>query len=247
MPTAYHLTVHFDNQGTWGAGDVVNSFTVLDSTGTDDADVDDICAAIRGFYNSYQGGGTLQVSDFLAPNLSRLANESKIKAYAIPFNLDGSPHGSPVYEESFTLGPSASATAIPPQVASVLTLRGRGALIAPVEVPGVPKPTRPKQRKTGRIYLGPFNTTVMGTSADGVARSTEGWRNVVSNAAEELQEALNAIGCIWCVWSRADEQLYGITSVEVDNSFDVLRSRQALPGERVKVAFAPVPSLALGA
>jgi len=95
--------------------------------------------------------------------------------------------------------------------------------------------------------MGPLNRSAETTSGAGISRSSAGWRNVANNACEELQAQMVADDHIWCIWSRSNANVYGVTSSEIDNSFDVLRSRKSLATERAVTTFAAVPALALGA
>jgi hypothetical protein len=243
----FHVVVQLEGASGFTDETVVNTFNFVTATVPDETDYANLASDVQGFYNAYQGGGSLQISDYIAGHISRAAEACSLKIYDLFAALDGDPHGSPVYSQNWTLGAAAVADALPAQVASVITLRGRGALLQPVEAGGTPPLTRPRSRYTGRIYLGPLNGSAVTTSSSGIARSSEGWRNVAGNACEELQEAANADGWIWAVWSRSDAAMRGITSVEIDNSLDVMRSRKQPATERVATVFSPVPSLSLGA
>lgn len=152
------------------------------------------------------------------------------------------PHGSPIAEDAFTL-PASIASALPGQVACCMTLRGRDALAQAVEGPG---DIRPRARRSGRLYLGPLNRATL-DEGGAQGRPLAVFRNDMLLAAEGLQDNLVDGDCIWSVWSRTSAALFGIERVEVDNSYDVIRSRKANTTARDTRTFLPEPALVLGA
>jgi hypothetical protein len=228
------------------AGDaVVNTFAFKTDVLIDSAVVLDIHNAVDQFYNATPAGEDAAVKDFLSPQLSRAAGSMKLQMYDITGHLDGSPAGSPIAEDEVTLqAASGTGKSLPPQAAVALTLRGRGAIEQPVEGPGG---IRPRQKRTGRIYIGSLmdNATEPGVGTPGRVANT--FRNVLTHAAEVLQDSLVDGDYAWCVWSRSNAAMYAIERVECDDSYDVLRSRKLAPTVRTVRTFNPVPSLVLGA
>lgn len=166
-------------------------------------------------------------------------------------NMVPPPHGSPAFEGATILTAAGGAEALPSECAVVMTLRGRGALLRPIEAADSDDPQslvdRPRQRATGRLYLGPLNVGAMEHDTNGSARVSTYLRNALRISAEAFQESLNSEGWIWAVWSRQEGELFGVTSVEVDDAFDTQRRRGVTPVARNAQVFSPVPDIALGA
>lgn len=224
---------------------VVNSFVVTDAGPGDAAAYAELVVPnIMEFFTTVRSGMVRAIGTYLSATLSRAAGTHVYKAYALSGHLDGSPHGSPVFEATTNLPAAASVENAPPQTTVVLTLRGRGAVTSSVELGDG---SRPRTRATGRLHIGSLNVTGLDRPASGVTRPSAEFRQDLLLAAEGLQDSLNAEGSTWAIWSRKDTVLRAITSAEVDDSLDVLRSRKMQPTVRDKRVFAPVPSIALGA
>lgn len=222
----------------------VNTFAFGSDVDVDAAVQLDILNAVASFYTGVPTGGTAAVGTYLTPRLSRSVGECSLKMYDITGHLDGSPHGSPIAEGAFTLPAAGSGQALPPQAAVAITLRARNALLEPVE--GAPN-IRPRQRKTGRIYIGPLNLTAVDSDTGVGDQVKNAMRDNLMRACEDLQDALVDGDYAWGVWSRAEQDLIPVTRVEVDNSFDVIRSRKRGATVRDERTFAPAPALVLGA
>lgn len=244
--------------------DFQNAFVVhMDAEVGDfeETDFDDVQTALVAFYNANQLNGA-SIAAYTANTVSRAAGACLIRYYDITGKLQGvanakgnivpPPHGSPLTVGAFTLGAAGGATSLPSEVSVVMTLRGRDALERPVETSdGSDAGTlidRPRQRSTGRLYLGPLTTAALAAQgADNQVRPQVAMMTTMRQAAEKLQDDLNALGFIWCVWSRTEGELKGIVQVETDDAFDTQRRRGAQPAARTATAFIPVPDLALGA
>lgn len=213
-----------------------NSFAFASDVAISPGVILDIHNAVASFYQ--------EIGIYLSSRLSRAAGDCTLKMYDVTNHLDGSPHGSPIADDAFTLPASAVSDNLPTQVAACLTLRARGALDQPVEGPG---DIRPRQRFSGRLFVGPLNEDPRDSSAGDGSYLKQGFVDAVLLAAENLQDALVDGDYAWCVWSRARADMVPITRVEMDNSFDVIRSRQLAPTLRTARTFAPAPSLILGA
>lgn len=210
-----------------------------------------IFARLVAFYGAVAPPATQPISHFLSTAISRQANVCELQAYDITNHLDGSPHGSPIAVGNFGIGPAGVDANLAPQVAAVLTLRGRNAWNYPVEAPDAgdddSQVDRPRQRRTGRLYLGPFNTGAAGTNSQKPAHIDGAFRVTAVHSAEALQDTVNALGYGWAVWSRKNEATSIIERVEIDSSWDTMRSRKARPEVRETLTFVPTPPLALGA
>lgn len=202
----------------------------------------DIKFALELFYFSTNAPGVLPIYDYLGPMISRAAAPI-VSLYDLTGHLDGSPHGSPVYADTLgmTGAGAAPATGIPSECAAVLTLRGDGWQTALVEVPDGADAgalvDRPRQRRSGRIYIGPFRSDVAQTAAGtGNVVVNGNLRNAMLYGAQRMKGELDAGGYDWCVWSRKDANLYPITHVQVDNAFDTQRTRGTDSTERDTLA-----------
>lgn len=210
-----------------------------------------LCDTIQEAMN-FQGPDMVRpLTSYFASTLNRGVDTGEFKVYDVTDHLDGSPHGSPIWTQPLEITAAALATSLPPQVAACLTLRARDALSFPVEAPdGADEGfqiDRPRQRRTGRQYLGPLNTLATNGNTSTGARPRQEFVDDAVAYAENLQEDLNDEGMAWCVWSRTNESFSVITRAEMDDSFDVIRSRKVSATSRSVRIFAPVPDLALGA
>lgn len=229
--------------------------------------LDNVLNGVADFYR-FDGEGQpagSAIGGFLAHTVDRTANRAIVKAYDITGKLGINPatgrvynHGSPVGEQAFTLPAAQSSQNEAPQVAVVVTLRARDYALQPVELPNPAAPpatTRPRTRRTGRLYIGPLGRAAGNTGnivgSPLVVSST--FRTALAASVEQLQQNVNAgdLGgngkATFCVWSRQDAAMHAIVEAQVDDSFDVIRSRKRDQTVRTSRVFAPVPDLALGA
>jgi hypothetical protein len=206
---------------------IVNAFAFSMPSGF--TDYPNLLARVDDFYNAVQVGATQPLAAYMSPSVSRGADSIICRAYDITGHLDGSPHGSPIATRGDTMNSiSPGATALPREVACVLTLRGTAWEDMPVEAPDGSDPgtavDRPKQRHSGRVYFGPLNS-IANDTASSRSRPHSQLRSDMLLAAADLADDARALGGQWCVWSRKDEFLYTITDVQVDNAWDTQRRR----------------------
>lgn len=77
-------------------------------------------------------------------------------------------------------------------------------------------------RRRGRVYLGPFNSTILGT--DGRTNGT--FRTAVVDFGQALLDASDAAtDWAWFIWSTVDQDHSPVTNGWVDNEFDTQRRR----------------------
>lgn len=231
MPT-YLCQVAFEATSGLAEDQVVNDFVVDYLNPIDETNVGALTLPIASFYNFVAAGGQ-SVASFISTMVSRATSSASMKVFDITGHLDGSPHGSPVAQDAMTLSPPAVDMSLPEEVAVVLTTRGSGWQGAAVDVPaGAPGPVgnlRPKQRLSGRLYIGPLATHANhgGELAGAEPRPTIELRTALLNAGEHLVDQLAAAtpDGSWSVWSRAAAQTTPITHIQVDDAFDTMRSR----------------------
>lgn len=219
---------------------VTNSFAVKQEDGDGDEVLFELAEAIQRFYIHVPDGGLVTMSSMLSPTLSRAADACKVEIYDVSGELDGGVHGSPVFANTFTIDATGgAATALPSEVAFVITLEALGRAGAAVEAPDGADPgtevDRPKQRHTGRIYFGPLGAHTV-SIVDGVARPASNIRDTSLLAMQNLASDLQAtdpeleLG----VWSRRDGIVRVAHGVSCDNSFDTQRRRGESPTIRVR-------------
>lgn len=199
-------------------------------------DFADLATAIYGFYWDDVGGVGETVLNYLSEDVRTGASSSwLIEFYEIehPFVNLGSPLAS-VGDDS-PAQVVANSYNLPDEMAICLSF-GASHLTVDESTPGgAPGPigdTHPRARRRGRIYVGPLNAGVS-DGAGANPRPSTGFRDDVTIAARErLAQEADAAGFTWSVWSRADDILRPVTTVWIDNAFDVQRRRGLAPTDR---------------
>lgn len=102
------------------------------------------------------------------------------------------------------VGTASQANATPRQVAETVTFRTAS------------------RKHWGRIYLPGF----VDTQVDSNGRIPQATVDAMATAADGLVDALAANDFVLSVWSRTGKALLGIDQVQVDDVFDVIRSRR---------------------
>lgn len=201
------------------------------------ANVGEISMPLAAFYNGVQANGG-RVAQWLSGSASRTAQACDIKLYDITGKLGGQAHGSPVSEDSFTLGASAQLDPLPDEVSFVTTLHAFGAGAQPVEAADGSDAgslvDRPRQRYTGRMYL-PFLSRSCIAANVAPARPTPDLGGTLRQAYQKLSDDLNNGGILatLCVWSRKDSVMRGVEFVSTDDAFDTQRRRGVRPTARI--------------
>lgn len=240
-----HAVVTLPSVSGFPEDSIVNTFTIGTPLAVS-TDPGDITTALTFFYNGAAANQDNPLAWYLSAQVSRAALGSKIALYNVTNHLDGSPHGPPYFEDSFTLGAANSNAVLPTEVALVATLLGQGRGDVSPEVPDDADPSgvndpgierdRPMQRRTGRIYLGPLGLAGY-DSGDG--RPTLLSRQDILDAMTGLNTALlgRPSGPYrLVVWSRANAATYPVQSCFVDNAYDTQRRRGLRPTVRLTQA-----------
>lgn len=203
--------------------DSINDF-VFEVAGTiDSADADAIGTALAAFYNTVHvvPNQDRAIAEFISTSVSRAANASEVLIYDITADLAGTPHGSPLFLRSFTLGPEATVPGNPiPLPNEVSVVMSYNADLT--DIPEVVGNTRPRARRRGKVYLGPLNSYVIEEDGSGNAIVSPNVRDVVAAAGTILK---GAVGDGWRVWSRADATVRNVVAGHVDDAFDTQRRR----------------------
>lgn len=221
----------------------VNTFAIGGmSESSSTADENTLIAAITGLYNGTTGQ-VLPVAAYIGNQVSRVANMCQIKLYDISGHLDGSPHGSPFRTATFTLAGAQSTTTHPDEVALAVTLEAANRADQRIETVDGADPNllrdRPRQRYTGRYYLGPLEQmSTVAQDANSFARPIAQFTSDVRIATAEFVEAVKTLipGAFVGVWSRADEAIREVDAVSTDNAFDTQRRRGVQPTARLRLA-----------
>lgn len=233
------------------ADSVTNSWAVAGPTPSNTAGaINSVVGAFNAFYNA--ATGVIGIGTWISPTISRVTNACTLRLYDLTANLgEGDLHGSPMAVSPFTLSASSVPEPLPEEVAVVLTIEGEGRSTAAVEiVDPTPEPRsefdsrlalkdRPKQRRTGRVFIGPLNQGAVQDVAD-IARPHTSMRDDILAAAVELNDNLTAINPVegeigLGVWSRVDATVRFVEAFSMDNSFDTQRRRGNAPTSRTRV------------
>lgn len=217
------------------ADEFVNSFVFTDASLA--AAIATANTAVQDFYNGTTGGNP-SIASRLSAIVSRAPGATHVKVYDITTTLAGTPHGSPVSDITFTLAASSNADGLPEEVALCLSYHGAfGTLLekgpsdaaiptseaardagAPAVHTGFDKP---KSRVRGRIFVGPFNSSVLQGTSPFRPATTTGIAPIVGAGTRLL--ALT--GANWSVWSRRNASAVTTTAAYVDNAWDTQRRR----------------------
>lgn len=222
---------------------VQNSFAFKwDTVGAPVAlDFDNLAGRLSGFFNNIQT--VRKIADYLSPELLRGTDVATIRFYDVSAKLNGDPHGSPVATRPMTLAVTAGGAALPSECAAVVTTRAFGWAIQPVEAPDADVPPdakvdRPRQRYTGRFYLGPLRDNT-GELAGNVFRLTADFRQDVLLACSYLFDNALVENWQWSVWSRRNAEFKPIEACQIDNGYDTQRRRGADASQRDTIVLVP--------
>lgn len=168
-----------------------------------------------------------RVSQWLSPAVDSGANKCLVRYFRIDDLTGDPPAMSPIIDRPFTmLGPSGGAIGLPAQVAACVSFHG--------DLTGIPEfggHQRLRQRRRGRIYIGPLNQYTVTPDVTTHVPYLEGsFQHCLSAAAANI--ATGVLPLQWSIWSRADATLYPVLGGFVDNSFDVMRKRKVIRSNR---------------
>jgi len=202
--------------------------------------------AVIDFWQNLHGTQITKIGAYIGAQVSR-AVTTQVKTYDITTHLDGSPHGTPVQTDNFTLAAADVAAFMPDEVAICMSYHGdltglleEGAIdtAIPSDEAAIDEgaPTthtgrdRPKSRHRGRIFIGPlvYNSVI---SSSAPAKLTAQVQNDIKAAATGA--LLGLVGANWRVWSRRDAAVYTVTGGFIDNAFDTQRRRSVRASSRL--------------
>jgi hypothetical protein len=188
-------------------------------------DLSAVATSIRAFYNS--GGAGPFVEHYLANSWLRAGHTIKIYNMAAPL------HSPPQY--SVTLPrittEDDSKGGLPQEVAGCLSYKGS---LSTVDPAGTDTATsRPIERRSGRIFIGPLNIDVLlpsGASEFG-SQPNPAFNLTLRLAGKALFTDLAGQGIAWCIYSKRNHvdgqppYMSPITQFSTDDAFDTQRRR----------------------
>jgi hypothetical protein len=222
---------------------VVNTWTIMGAaSGTLQVDLVEIELALAEFYNAAPAGQPGSLAEVMSLHLSRAANGMTYRFYDLTSHLDGSAHGAPFFTTYGTLGPAAAGSvSLPSEVAIALTLKAGGRDHAAVETNDGPdagtERDRPMERRTGRVYLGPWTTNAIDNVTPFLKPSSV-TRTTIAKSAQRLANRLQAHSPSFNlgVWSRKDGTVRSVAAVAVDDAWDTQRRRGIDRSARLELA-----------
>lgn len=239
MPNSL-ITATLPNVNGLVEDEVVNAFAIrgLDA-GATAPQISGCLNAIKDFYTGLAAGQVAQVGAYLSDSISRAALACTLKAYDITGFEDGTPHGSPFASATFTMTDAGDSNQLPHEVAFVATLEALGRDSSPVTAPDGADPDalidRPKQRHTGRIYLGPVCQFAV-DSLGAQARPKAQFMTDVRLAVDKIDSDLFAAGAFGLgVWSRKDAIVRQVVAVSTDDAWDTQRRRGVAATARTRL------------
>jgi hypothetical protein len=167
---------------------------------------DAIVAAAQQFYGS-------DIAEYWSPAVLNGVGH-RVKAYLMGAALDS----PPVFETSLLSIPNPPGQiGLPNEVACCVSMHAD------------PQPGVVRQSWRGRIYIGPFNTSVVGPAGT-QQRPLGTFVGDLATSAKTYFDAINAItGAKLCVYSRKQAMAYPVTYIGIDDAWDTQRSRGNRP------------------
>ena len=196
--------------------------------------------AVERFYDTITTTGN-RLTEFISGAVVRPDPALVWDVYDITAQLDGSPHGSPVSSGSIGLAATGIAASLPAETACVLTTRRSNFSTALVEQPDMDAPPdfkvdRPRQRVSGRVFLGPLNTLAITNGAGNEGRASNGLITTALAAGLRMQTEAEAALATWVQWSRKNADVGRIDFIQVDDALDTIRKRGHDPLSRTTQA-----------
>ena len=184
------------------------------------------CNLVQAFFNVVAPPSTFPLSDYIARSISRVGFACIQDVY--DHTDDGVPGvGPPKLTLAYGLAaPAIVAASAPSELAICVSIHTNTAGV-PEHAPGG---TRPKSRRRGRQYIGPFGVDVLTDSGPGNTPEPSSLIiSILKNAATKLMTDAIAAGINWAVYSRKDTLFRGVNGGWVDNAWDIQRRRGELP------------------
>lgn len=226
MPLA-RSTVTFESRTGLPEDRIVNSFHFGTSGGavTGD-DHDEIVANLNEFYNGDPAGTPTPMSGYFSSNLSRTVNPV-VETYQVDPVTGLS--GSPLFVGALSNLQANASQPLPSEVALCVTWKADyEAVVERVPLPpeGPAGDLRPRARRRGRTYLGPWSVDALGTGANNVPTINSFLHETVQDrAAVFLGPIWDGSGVVPVIYSRVNQSYLEIAEGWVDNAWDTQRRR----------------------
>jgi hypothetical protein len=210
-------------------------FTTSTGTTISGGDAAVIGGKVGDFYNS--------IAALLSPAVSRAANGCRVEVATVN-QASAGPEDDTVSALVGTVpfqlfGAAAAATPLPNETAACLSFAG-----AQDEVPEESGLIRPRSRRRGRVFLGPFNTSVIEAGTNGEPRMKATSIATILDAYEALSgdDDAGTTNFRHVVYSRAAASTRVVDEAWMDVEFDNVRRRSAsTPQVRIARAIAQPP------
>lgn len=173
----------------------------------DESTTDEVILRLQDFMNLTVGPSFRALASFISSTVDRT------KCFIEVFDISDLPSGPPIRRVGFTLGPPQTPGSLPLEVALCSSFQGER-----IE-------SMPQERRRGRIYLGPFNPSVISTSAAD-PRPAALLVSSLEASTQRLARENDGSDILWCVWSRKSDLLVEIDNGWVDNEWDTQRRRE---------------------
>lgn len=173
------------------------------------AEAADAASRVKIFYNDSVASMTHPLAYYMSPVIDRTTGACVIKV----FDMADTKPRTPIYQEGWTLGASASTKGLPNEVAAVFSFQG-------ARMSGLAQ-----SRRRGRLFIGPLGEEALSFGSASVFPNLAA--GLVTNGVKAAHN-LAAAGSwdpIWCVYSRVNTNLVTVTNGWIDNDFDTQRSR----------------------
>lgn len=241
---AYKVVAQLAHDSGMPEDAVTNTFVFASQApGVGEADAALLSSIVQDFYLATPAGEVNSVAGYLSPSLSSAADQAVMSVYDLTGHLSGTPHGSPIFQETWTLSPlpDAGTVRFPEEVACCITIEASGRSEQLVETSDGGDPgsaiDRPRSRYTGRVYIGPL-IAAAGEVVGGIVRPTVAMQQVFRKALIEMHDASTLLASVagLGVWSRADGVVRVIGGCSTDNAFDTQRRRGPAASARTRLS-----------
>lgn len=200
-----------------------------------------VAARVAAFFTATQTT-TKSVGGYIGGTRTRTASGCYVQVFDITGKLDGTPHGSAVLTAPFTLPADTGSYGLPSEVAACVSLRANtytsaletgaeSAIPTPARAQAMGAPAthlgriRPRARLRGRMFIGPLNDLTMNSSdSDKRPKLNDTFRSTLGLAAQALAAQTDPHAQLH-VWSRRNEDMHFVSTVLVDDAFDIQRRR----------------------
>lgn len=192
---------------------IVNTFHFVAGATLSAADLTALTGRVIDFYTAAAPGNASALANRMSPLLAATGHAVKVYDLTMPTPRP------PVKTQGFSMVLNASGE-MPAELAIAVSYRA--ALVAGTTA----------ARRRGRIFVGPWRTSELGSVVAGDLRVASGTVTALLNAAKQLRTVSAAAGTPWCVFSRSDLTFADISRVSVDDAWDIQRRRGATPTTR---------------